>query len=279
MAKTVRDINQRFWAHQTIPHLTIRTTGDSTHSYKAHSHSELSIGIIESGSTRLSMPQGEIVLNRGDIILIEPNMVHACNPIGDRPRSYHMLYIDKEWCCKVLSKLYGYEVNQFSCDQNRLSQIESTINLPALISLLLNQEPQKVSSELDNGLFNILSRFCSPKYNRNNDNKLAYKVKNRLLQDITCTPSLDAISLELGRPKETLIRNFKSHFGITPKSFLNNHRIEKSKFLLRCGMSIVNVATEVGFSDQSQFHRVFVNYTASTPRQYQQLTSIFDNNS
>nr|WP_321461635.1 helix-turn-helix transcriptional regulator [uncultured Vibrio sp.] len=97
------------------------------------------------------------------------------------------------------------------------------------------------------------------------------------MQDIACAPSLDAVSKEFGRSKETLIRIFKKHLGITPKSFVNNSRVEKAKILLKRGMSIVDVAAEVGFSDQSQLHRTFVNYTASTPRQYQQVTSIFDN--
>ncbi|WP_245868824.1 helix-turn-helix transcriptional regulator, partial [Vibrio fujianensis] len=111
------------------------------------------------------------------------------------------------------------------------------------------------------------------------ESELVFKLRNRLLQDITCPPSLEAVSKELGRSKETLIRIFKRHLGITPKSFLNNSRVAKAKILLKRGMSIVDVAAEVGFSDQSQFHRTFVNYTASTPRQYQQITSIFDNKS
>lgn len=279
MANTVRDINQRFWSSKTIPHLTIRTTHNSAQGYKAHSHSELSIGIIESGVTRLSMPEGQIDLNKGDIILIEPNIVHACNPVDGMTRSYHMLYVDNTWCCNVLSTLYGYKVTQYTCDQNLLACTENDIKLTNLICSLLSQESQKIAAEVDSLLCNLLSRYCLPRHDQENDDELAYKVRNRLLQDIANPPSLDVISQEFERPKETLIRNFKSRFGITPKSFLNNNRVEKAKFLLKCGMNIVDAATEVGFSDQSQLHRVFVSYTASTPRQYQQITSIFDNNS
>ncbi|WP_333909671.1 helix-turn-helix domain-containing protein [Vibrio sp. SCSIO 43137] len=124
-----------------------------------------------------------------------------------------------------------------------------------------------------------MSRYCSPVHKPDSVDELANKVRHRLLEDIVHPPSLETLSQQLGRPKETLIRNFKNQFGIPPKSFLNNNRIEKAKYLLRYGMNIVDVATEVGFSDQSQFHRNFVSYTASTPRQYQQLTSFFDNNS
>lgn len=279
MANTVRDVNQRFWRNKAIPYLTIRTTCDSTQSYKAHCHSELSVGIIESGKTRLSMSDGDITLIEGDTILIEPNIVHACNPVGDTSRSYHMLYIDDGWCCEVLSKLYGYEVSKYNCDQKLISALESDVNLSDLILTLLNQESQSVASEVESCLVNLICRYCTPQRYHGNESVLVGKLKSRLLQDIASAPSLDAISKELGRSKETLIRLFKKHLGITPKSFLNNYRVEKAKILLRRGMSIVDVAAEVGFADQSQLHRAFVNYTASTPRQYQQITSIFDNNS
>lgn len=279
VANTVRDINQRFWSSKTIPHLTIRTTYNSEQGYKAHSHPELSIGIIESGVTRLSMPEGQIDLVKGDIILIEPNIVHACNPVDGMTRSYHMLYLDNTWCCNVLSTLYGHKITQYTCDHHRLACTESGIKLTRLISSLLSQESRDIAAEINTILFNLLSRYCLPQHDQKNDDELANKVRDCLLQDIANPPSLDVLSQELERTKETLIRNFKSRFGITPKSFLNNNRVEKAKFLLKCGMSIVDAANEVGFSDQSQLHRSFVRYTASTPRQYQQITSIFDNNS
>ncbi len=279
MADTVRDVNQHFWSSKIIPYLTIRTTYNSTQSYKAHSHSELSLGIIESGITQLSMPDEKYILKKGDMILIEPDMVHACNSVGGIPRSYHMLYIDNEWCCNVLSKLYGYEITRYSCDLNLLLATEYDANFSDLILLLLNKGAYDVVVDVESFLFNLVSRYCFPKIEHEDESELVSKLKNRLLQDITCAPSLEDISSEFGRPKETLIRVFKKHLGITPKSFLNNTRVEQAKILLKRGMSIVDVAAEVGFADQSQLHRTFVNYTASTPRQYQQVTSIFDNKS
>lgn len=279
MAKTVREINQHFWMSKNLPHLSIRTTYNSTQGYKAHSHSELSIGIIKSGSTCLTLANEEIILSKNNLVLIPPNMVHACNPVNETARSYHMLYVDNDWCCQILSSLYGYEVSQIRCDQSNLSHDEADAKLVDLICELIKQDSQSLAADVNNQLFNLLSNYCSPQPNQQKADKLAYKIRSRLLMNIANPPSLDDLSKEFARSKESLIRIFKSNFGITPKSFINNNRVEKAKFLLKCGLSIVDVAIDVGFSDQSQLHRAFVNYTASTPRQYQQIRSISDNNS
>lgn len=279
MISTPRNISQRYWTSKLLPNLTIRTTRDSTQCYKSHYHSEFSIGIIESGETCLSLPKERIMLKRGDIVLIEPNMVHACNPVDGKPRSYHMLYVDKEWCCDVLAKLFECKVKHFVIDQGSMRYELKDRDLKQLLSSFQKGESVETASMIEKMLFEMLSRCCSPKKDLHVDDKLAVKIKERLLENVEHPPSLEVIATELEQTKETVIRRFKSHFGITPKSFLNNHRIEKAKLLLRNGMPIVDVAIEVGFSDQSQLHRAFVNYTASTPRQYQSIKSIFDNNS
>ena len=90
-------------------------------------------------------------------------------------------------------------------------------------------------------------------------------------------PSLETLANELQYRQETIVRLFKQVTGLAPKEFINNARIQKAKIMLKAGMAIADVATEVGFVDQSHFHKAFVNYTASTPRQYQQAKSLSKN--
>ncbi|MFA0698176.1 AraC family transcriptional regulator, partial [Vibrio sp. 10N.222.49.C9] len=62
--------------------------------------------------------------------------------------------------------------------------MENDIKLTSLICSLLNQESQEIAAEVDSFLFNLLSRYCSPQHDQENDDELAYKVRNYLLQDI-----------------------------------------------------------------------------------------------
>ncbi|MDG3087845.1 AraC family transcriptional regulator [Vibrio hannami] len=269
MSTYVRDIDQHFWSNNQVSHLTIRRTISSVQGYKAHSHDELSIGLIESGTTCSTIGGREVLIHKNEGVIIAPNVVHACNPVSNLPRSYQMLYIDNKWCCDVLSRLYDLSVTQFECEIDVLKDTGITKKLSSLCLSLIENVTQETISEINHHLYSIISRYCAPSLQDSDRDKIAYQVKARLLDDFINPPSILDISKELSRPTESLIRSFKRQFGTTPKSFLNSHRIEKAKLLLKSGMNIVDVACEVGFSDQSQFHKAFVNYTASTPRQYQ----------
>ncbi|MCE0494995.1 AraC family transcriptional regulator [Vibrio salinus] len=277
MTYCVRDVNQKFWSSRCAPHVTVRLTQESTQRYKAHCHSELSIGIIESGETCLSMDGEDVVLGRGDAVLILPERVHACNPVNGKPRTYYMLYIDRCWCCDVLSGFFHQKVTHFQCDRSLRLPSETVLKLHRVISALMVSSSEALITEMNDILFSVLCSYCVPVRFFVNDMCLAYEVRKRLLDSFGPSVSIDEIAHDLGYSTETVIRHFKRHFGITPKSFLNNYRVEKAKSLIRNGMTIVDAALEVGYSDQSQLHRAFVHYTAATPGQFQNIRSIFDN--
>lgn len=272
----VRNVEQRFLRHCSLPHMELRSTGSSVQGYKAHSHAEFSIGLLRAGTTCLTCDGVDQVLEQGDLVIVEPGRVHACNPISGGARSYHMLYIDAQWCCEKLSILYERAITDFRCDQVVIRDPDIRTRFIILIEHLHNEQIKEAAQLLDYLALHLLLPYCSPIVRHSEQHKLSALIKRTLLSDLSHTPSLNELSAEFGCAKETLIRLFKQSYGITPKSFVSNARIEKAKVLLRSGISIADVALDVGFSDQSQFHRTFVSYTASTPRQYQQAESISD---
>ena len=273
----VRDVDQQFWSNDRAPHLTIRSTTDCRLGYKAHSHPQLSIGIIESGATCLSIEGRDIRLNKGDLILIPPNVVHACNPIAGQSRSYYMLYIEDSWCREVIPRVNQSTVGRSNIKPVCINASQLTNEFSGLIKCLIQGKTNENLTEINELLLTILKRKYDTSTINNPIDRLAVEIKIKLIDNIAKPVKIEDIAKEFSCTSESIIRRFKAYFGSTPKSFLNNYRIERAKKLLDHNMAIVDVAIEVGYSDQSQFHRHFVNYTASTPRQYQQAKSILDN--
>jgi len=266
----VRSIEQGYWRHRDLPHVELRSTHKSAQAYKTHSHNQLSIGAIEEGVTLVQYLGEEQAARAGDIVLIEPGQAHSCNPQEGQLRSYHMLYLDTEWCLSRLSAIYKHRIEHLHCDQFIVKDSSLFKTYLLLVQAILAQRLVEVESLLENLSFSILSKYCAPRLAGDEEHEITRYLRRHLVSDLLSPPTLDDLASELACRKETIVRLFKRDTGLPPMAFLNNVRIEKAKSLLRTGTGIAEVAAETGYVDQSHFHKAFVNYTASTPRQYQQ---------
>ena len=71
------------------------------------------------------------------------------------------------------------------------------------------------------------------------------------------------------RHPTTLIRSFKSEYGVTPMKALNSIRIEKAKgLLLQTSLSCEAIAERVGFDSSSYFSKIFKKSTGLSPRAF-----------
>jgi AraC-like DNA-binding protein len=70
-------------------------------------------------------------------------------------------------------------------------------------------------------------------------------------------------------------RQFKRSAGLTPHQYIVQRRIERAKTLLsQSELTLVEVAAQVGFTDQSHFTTIFRRVTSVTPRNYRNATAI-----
>ncbi|PCJ56139.1 MAG: hypothetical protein COA79_19575 [Planctomycetota bacterium] len=82
--------------------------------------------------------------------------------------------------------------------------------------------------------------------------------------------SIQDVALESQLSVAQFRRLFKEFIGISPKTYLNNYRIERAASLLRStSLSIKQIAFQVGYQDEHYFHNVFKRFFGLTPRQYQ----------
>ena len=113
---------QQFICNPLWPFLTLRSTFNSALAYKTHQHDTVSLGVVLDGTTHSTVNGDEQTLHAGDMVLIPHHCAHSCNPNGGS-RSYHMLYIDKQWCIEVL----GGDPNSHYLGQPPI-QISSQLN-------------------------------------------------------------------------------------------------------------------------------------------------------
>ncbi|WP_038176209.1 helix-turn-helix transcriptional regulator, partial [Vibrio coralliilyticus] len=78
-----------------------------------------------------------------------------------------------------------------------------------------------------------------------------------------------ALAEEVGMSRYQLLRAFKDHYGLPPYAYLMDEKIKRAKVMLKSGEDIVDVANNLGFSDQAHFQRHFKKKLAVTPKFYQ----------
>jgi len=66
-------------------------------------------------------------------------------------------------------------------------------------------------------------------------------------------------------------RVFSNAVGLPPHAYLESVRVRHARALLRSGVSLVDVALSVGYSDQSHFTNRFHRHTGITPGLYQRI--------
>lgn len=67
------------------------------------------------------------------------------------------------------------------------------------------------------------------------------------------------------------IRVFQKIYGLTPRQYLRDVRIEKAKEQLKLGCSVTDVCFEVGYESLSTFSRAFKCATGYSPKEYQNI--------
>ncbi|HIK16432.1 MAG TPA: helix-turn-helix transcriptional regulator [Leptolyngbyaceae cyanobacterium M33_DOE_097] len=71
------------------------------------------------------------------------------------------------------------------------------------------------------------------------------------------------------------LRLFKQSMGVTPHQYILQRRLNRAKYLLRSSeLSIVEIAAQAGFCDQSHLTRYFKRMIGVTPKQFLQSRSV-----
>jgi AraC-like DNA-binding protein len=249
---------------KSLPFAGVRQAKDNKEHFKPHFHQRLSIGAVLDGELLFILGEDSLRLSQGELALINPQIIHACNPEKSASRSYVMLYLDTHWCAHMQGK------DEFIPFQNPLIKDKTVVNLyfEAINSFF---EPQIFEMQIEEKLVEFFGALLEkeklskkPAYEPN-----IQKAKEALASNLDEEIALGKLAKNLRVDMYGFIRSFKEALGVTPHAFRLNCRIEAARGLLQEGKSIAEVAQECGFYDQSHFHHHFKAMTTQTPKAYQ----------
>lgn len=81
--------------------------------------------------------------------------------------------------------------------------------------------------------------------------------------------SVESLAAHLGTSERSLLRHFKSHYGVSPLAHIQRLRVERAKALLESThLSFDEVVERCGYTDVSSFRKLFKRATTLTPGDY-----------
>lgn len=266
-----------FWRNANMPYVELRRVEDGRKvSYAPHSHKQWSIGAITYGVSTFQYRDDLYPIKETDLVMMNPDWVHTCNPVDNQPWTYWMMYIDADWLTQLRFEAGLITESRWQDIPQPMIKTDHLYSLYCDVAEILVSEQadllEKQSCFIDfmNTLMNWLSD--APQAEENDaliPQKNLNTVAEFLDQSLTITPALEKLTALANCSEGHLIRSFRRQYGLTPHAYLINRRIQKSRELLQEGMEIIDVAQQLAFSDQAHFQRTFKKLTATTPGQYQ----------
>lgn len=245
--------------------IEMKRCNNSIHSSKAHFHNEISIGLIEKGSTQTEINGNTYELHEKTFLIIPSDLAHKCNPYNYKNWSFRMLYLTEEWFksafniqgenmkfdyMKIGKDVFSDIIKLTDEIESKTINIENETKLVNYISLLINNSSSEDS-------------LCE-----NTNIKKINEIKEYIEHNYLKNVMLDDLSERIQISKYYLIRKFNEYYGLSPHQYITNLRINHAKELLKNNMEFVEIALNSGFYDQSHFIKCFKEYTGVTPMNY-----------
>ncbi|MDH2467559.1 AraC family transcriptional regulator [Acinetobacter baumannii] len=264
-----------FWQDRRMPYMETRRSCFGRTCYKSHSHPTFSIGAIDEGNSVFQSSFGTAQkITARTLVIVPAHVEHSCNPMPNQAWSYQMLHLDLAW----LNQLYS-EFQEQGLDLHIPQHKPLIIKDESLYEAFteMNEtlfDAQKLIFEKEQSLLHCLIHLLLPHFILEEIQKPQYLYKDFLnLIDVISSSegfiSLEELAQRVGLSRYTIIRLFKANVGLTPHAFQINLKINQAREQLKQGVPLAELAVNLGFSDQSHFHKAFKAHTGVTPRQFQ----------
>jgi AraC-like DNA-binding protein len=248
------------------------------HAYDPHWHDSFLVGVTEQGVQQFNCRRVRHRSTPGNVFLLEPGEIHDGQAPTEEGFTYSMLYLDPRWLEREMHALF--EDAPSDSQPGFADTLSQDPRLATAIShafhALHDGDLRIVRQTAVDGLLSSLTRHLDWRKRLAFDPRLPLVAQ--LARDYLHAHTYEDIGLDdLARvcavDRFRLSRAFKSAFGLAPHAYLIQLRLAKARQLLARGETPAQVASVLGFADQSHLGRWFRRAYQLTPADYRKRCS------
>jgi AraC-like DNA-binding protein len=247
-----------------VSFVRLRATTKLFRGMKAHYGTSLTLA----GRARSRVDGKDYAQSPGTLGLKQPGQIHH-DLEREVPGSFQLVSFDAELVEASRRALGGAASERLVEGQVDL-QDDRARPLRRLHDLVLahTRDPFTLEVAVTEAVSAFTSFFDVPRPRRPRLRPSLLRARQFLLDHLADKVTLDAVADHARTDKFHLCREFSRELGLPPYAFLTQARVVRASILLRRGIAPSDVASRVGFCDQSQMHRHFVRIVGCTPGTY-----------
>lgn len=266
------DSGIRYFRPSGLSGVELLTCSKVTFDFPAHFHQAYCIWFNRSGGEQYFHRGFADILQPIDFSIVAPGEVHANRTLDNLARSLMTFYVQPAKLQSLVRQLGG-KTSASVCFKTGFYRdpecLESLTNLFSVLhqsTSLLERE-----SALLEAFFLLATRHSTAIVEQptiGNERTRVHKVMEFFLENLDDNVSIGDLARRFNCTPFHLIRFFKKESGLTPYACLLRLRLERVRELISQGRSIVDIALETGFADQSHLTRHFKTLYGITPGQF-----------
>lgn len=240
--------------------------------FPRHAHATYAMGVVHRGVNYFRYRGVEHSAPRGLVCTVTPDETHDVEPKAPHGFAYRCLYPSLDLVRSVAETIARGPIRGtcflppviddptlaalvdtvFETTRSRGAELARDTALSALLRRAITRHAQKP----------VVERATKP------PRRAVVLARDYLAAHVSENITLPCLVEASGLDVFSLVRGFRSAYGLPPHAWLVQERVRRAQALLREGLPAARVATAVGFTDQSHLTRCFKRILGVTPGCY-----------
>lgn len=243
-----------------------RETYPKSFDFPLHYHASYELFMVVKGETTLLVDDKLISVNKKEIVLLKPDVVHK--NVGEKRHDRYSIHFTSEYLLSYFSDALAKSLAE-PFDNNKIAVTDSTFG--AILDLLkrIEQNPRYACIHTAEIITLLTDKRNLQTVNTNIPLKTTDNILEYIRKNYASISGLEDIANHVHISKQYLCQRFKKETGVTVSDYLNSIRINNACEMLRGGRhNITQTAILCGYNSAPYFCRVFKDIMHMTPKEY-----------
>ena len=246
---------------------------NSNGQFTKHFHDTYTIGLTHDGLFKSVNQNTTSLCYKNSTRIINPGEVHCGDSCSWK---YTNFYPSLELISEIYEQIFFEKKIPIFTDHMIEDQNLYNLLFTFFYSAYKNESKMEIEISLITALSYLIKNYTSDtkKYMPLFDDKIIIKDSIEYIKDSLDTNiTLDELARNSKISKYHYLRVFKNNTGVTPHQYILTQRVQKAKELILKGSALNEIATNVGFADQSHFIRCFKKIYGYLPKELKQKSN------